>query len=73
MWCILAMTKVSESYINGILEARQVYKMTPKEKLQEVAKDELAFINRVSYLSGSTLHSEFLKGMKDFWKKELKK
>ena len=66
------MTIYSTEYLEGIKDARFTLKEGGKDRLQELAASELAFIDRVSKCAGSSLGADYLRGVKDFWEHQLK-
>lgn len=67
------MTTHTAEYLQGILDARATLKLAAPIAPATVAREELAFIERVSSLAGSALHRDYLAGLRDFWNHQLAK
>lgn len=67
------MTPYSNEYLQGIKDGRATRReCTTWEEIQNAAKIDLDFVERVSGLAFSGENADYLKGLKDFWNNQLK-
>lgn len=68
------MKEISYNYLEGIKEGRSQFNCLDKpsdECVECAAICQIKFCNDVEFLAGSEIHTDFIKGLRDFWKNQL--
>lgn len=68
------MTAYSAEYLEGIKDGRAALKDAKAFGLDiaEEARRDLAFCDRVSHCYGSALADDYTRGLRDFWRQQLR-